>query len=123
MSKAEEKWRRWQQFVEGDSDKSADTDEEVQFGPLVETRLENIEENIEEEIGNMAAQVDIAALLAQLTAANLAIAQWDMDRDAWAVASVAAREREDGILSATATANPAGVSGSSSGKDIERKSC
>ena len=43
------------------------------------------------------AQVDIAALLAQLTQANLALNQIYIDRDARAAASAAARVREDTI--------------------------
>ena len=42
-------------------------------------------------------QVDIAALLTQLTAANIALNQREVDRDVRAVVATAARVREDTI--------------------------
>ena len=84
------------------SSAGSDTDDEVQFGQVrrqVELD-ETIDKEIEQELAEeMAAQQqqDMAALLAQLTVANLALNQRELDRDARAVVAVAAKVREDTI--------------------------
>ena len=98
---AEQKWRTWSKFTRQDAEYSSagsDTDDEVQFGQVrrqVELD-ETIDKEIEQELAEeMAAQQqqDMAALLAQLTAANLALNQRELDRDARAVVAVALSER------------------------------
>ena len=62
-------------------------------------REDTIEEETEyEEMAQASApHVDIAALLAQLTLANIALNQREVDRDARAVVATAVRVREDTI--------------------------
>ena len=103
---AERKWRTWATFTQQDPKYSGASDEdEVHFGQVRPVELEDTideqEENLDQE-AEMAQAADIGVLLAQLTQANLALNQCEVDRDARVVVAAATRAREDGIKASVA---------------------
>ena len=87
---AKDIWHRWQNFLEpAPENNGSDEDEEVTLGRIFQ------QQNVHQEEGmTQAQQADIAALLAQLTAANIA-------RDAAIAVNAAARTREDNLRAST----------------------
>ena len=90
---AEDIWSQWEAFLEP----PPGSDEELE-GPEAELRRAALEwgrELVREE--EMAQAADIAQLLAQLTAADIAQQQRDVARDAQIVAGAAVQTREDSV--------------------------
>ena len=102
---AEDVWRNWEQLLEprevDDSDSDHEGNEHNAHPDLDDTVAygEDIDENIEENIDAIMAQggVDIAALLQQLTQANIDLQQRNVAIDQRAVDAAADRTREDRV--------------------------
>ena len=97
---AEDAWNAWERLLEPRDDDSEAEGLEIELR-RAEAELDLDEtvayENEDNEDNMAAAQVDIAALLAQLTQANIDQTQRNIDIDARAVNAAQARGREDTI--------------------------
>ena len=108
---AEEIWSQWQEFLGKDasSGDEADVNETIAYGGEEQDQTDSDEDpdlddtvayghgdsDDETDSDEEMAAADVAALLGQLTQANLDQAQREIDRDARAVAAAAARVQED----------------------------